>query len=274
MAGPEPGKTLTVLLQPLCSAVRMPPRPSPWSAFCRGDPVNRAGRILDGPRVLANMSLDRWFPTRFSVLAYRLVIQNGILIMGGLSIVIILLTGARCGSRSFSASINVFITFSLSPLGRVRHWWLDRHRTKDWLSKLLINGVGLVLTSFILISMVAFKFFEGGWVTLLITGTLIVLAILLRRHYQKVALQLRRLDELAERAEFHIQQSAAKDTGKAKGKPAFDSTAKTAVLLVSGFNGTGLHTLLAIMRLFGTTFRNFVFLEIGQLDVGTFRVRR
>ncbi len=227
--------------------------------------------FLGGPRVLANMSLDRWFPTRFSVLSDRLVIQNGILIMGVLSLVIMVVTKGSVRLLVVLYSINVFITFSLSQLGMVRHWWLDRGRAPGWLGKLLINGVGLVLTGFILISMVAFKFFEGGWATLLITGTLIVLALLVRRHYRTVALQLRRLDELAERAESYIQQSAAKDSEKAKGKPAFDSQAKTAVLLVSGFNGTGLHTLLAIMRLFGATFRNFVFLEIGQLDVGTFK---
>jgi amino acid transporter len=227
--------------------------------------------FLGGPRVLANMSVDRWFPRRFSVLSERLVIQNGILIMGGLALVIMLFTRGSVRLLVVLYSINVFITFTLSQLGMVRHWWLDRGRAAGWLGKLIVNGVGLVLTSFILVSMVAFKFFEGGWVTLLITATLVVLAVLVRRHYQKVMQQLRRLDELAERAASYIQQSAAKDTERAKGKPAFDPGAKTAVLLVSGFNGTGLHTLLAIMRLFGNTFRNFVFLEIGELDVGTFK---
>jgi amino acid transporter len=274
--GPEPGKTLNAVLFNRATAG--------WNgdaadAFTLVSLLSEAillavaaqAGFLDGPRVLANMSLDRWFPARFSVLSERLVIQNGILIMGGLSMLIILLTGGSVAFLVVLYSINVFITFTLSQLGMVRHWWLDRRRARNWLGKLAINGVGLVLTTFILISMVAFKFFEGGWVTLLITGTLIVLAVLVRRHYQAVGQQLRRLDELAERAESYIQQSAAKDTERAKGKPAFDSRAKTAVLLVSGFNGTGLHTLLAIMRLFGNTFRNFVFLEIGQLDVGTFK---
>jgi amino acid transporter len=226
--------------------------------------------FLDGPRVLANMSLDRWFPTRFSVLSDRLVIQNGILIMGGLSLVIIFLTGGSVRLLVVLYSINVFITFSLSQLGMVRHWWQDRHVTKSWFNKLLVNGVGLVLTAFILISMVTVKFFEGGWVTLLITGTLIVFAVLVKRHYRTIAVQLRRLDELAERAESYVRQSAPKG-GEAGAGPVFDPQAKTAVLLVSGFNGTGLHTLLAIMRLFGGVFRNFIFLEIGTLDVGNFK---
>jgi hypothetical protein len=135
--------------------------------------------------------------------------------------------------------------------------------------KLLISGIGLILTPFILISMVLLKFFEGGWVTLLITGTLIALAVLVRRHYRGVSVQLRRLDELAERAESYVRQSAPK--GEPGVEPAYDPKAKTAVLLVSGFNGTGLHTLLAIMRLFGGVFRNFVFLKVGQLDVGNFK---
>lgn len=39
--------------------------------------------FLDGPRVLANMALDRWFPARFATLSDRFVAHNGILLMGG-----------------------------------------------------------------------------------------------------------------------------------------------------------------------------------------------
>ncbi|OHB65027.1 MAG: amino acid transporter [Planctomycetes bacterium RBG_13_62_9] len=227
--------------------------------------------FLGGPRVLANMSLDRWFPTRFSVLSDRLVIQNGILIMGGLALVVMLFTKGSVRLLVVLYSINVFITFFLSQVGMVRHWWRNRGRAKTWKRKLMVCGVGLVLTAFILTSMIIVKFFEGGWVTLLITGTLIVIAILVKRHYHSVGLQLRRLDELAARAEALIRESVADDAKRAKGKPVLDPNAKTAVLLVSGFNGTGLHTLLAIMRLFGGVFKNFVFLEIGVLDVGNFK---
>ena len=49
-----------------------------------------------------------------------------------------------------------------------------------------------------------------------------------------------------------------------------DRKAKTAVLLVSGFNGMGLHTLFGVIRLFGV-FKNFVFIEVGVLDAGNFK---
>lgn len=274
--GPEPGKTLNAVLFDRATASWNRRAADTFiliSLLSEAILLSVAAQtgFLGGPRVLANMSLDRWLPTRFSVLSDRLVIQNGILIMGGLALVIMLFTRGSVRLLVVLYSINVFITFTLSQLGMVRHWWRDRGRTKGRLGKLLISGVGLVLTTFILISMLIFKFFEGGWITLLITGALIVLAIFIRRHYQNVMLQLRRLDELAERAESYIQQSPAKETGQPKGKPVFDPKSKMAVLLVSGFNGTGLHTLLAIMRLFGSTFKNFIFLEIGQLDVGTFK---
>jgi amino acid transporter len=272
---PEPGKTFNAILFEKVTAAWSEGIARPFiliSLLSEATLLFVAAQtgFLGGPRVLANMSLDRWLPTRFSVLSDRLVIQNGILIMGGLSLVVMIATKGSVRLLVVLYSINVFITFVLSQLGLVRHWWQNRAQTRRWVRKLFVSGIGLILCAFILVSMILLKFFEGGWVTLLITGALIVLAILVKRHYQGVSVQLRRLDELAERAESYVRQSAPKGGEEAAG-PVYDPKAKTAVLLVSGFNGTGLHTLLAIMRLFGGVFRNFVFLEIGQLDVGNFK---
>jgi amino acid transporter len=225
--------------------------------------------FLGGPRVLANMSLDRWFPTRFSVLSDRLIIQNGVFIMGGLSLVIMVLTHGSVRLLVVLYSINVFITFTLSQLGLVRHWWQNRTRIKAWKSKLSVSGFGLILTTFILASMVILKFDEGGWVTLVITGALIVLAMLVKRHYRYVGRQLRQLDEMAVKVEKETLLRAA--SARQRPHPVFDSSAKTAVILVSGFNGSGLHVLSAVTRLFGGVFHNFVFLEVGVLDAGNFK---
>ena len=51
----------------------------------------------------------------------------------------------------------------------------------------------------------------------------------------------------------------------------YDPQDKTAILLVNGFNGLGLHTLFSIIRLFGGTFRNFVFIQVGTVDAGNFK---
>jgi amino acid transporter len=226
--------------------------------------------FLGGPGVLANMSLDRWFPTKFSALSDRLVIQKGIMIMGGLSLVIMILSKGSVKFLVVLYSINVFITFVLSQLGMVRHWWGNRSTVKGWYRKLFINGTGLALSAAILVLMIVFKFFEGGWITLLITGTLVGLAILIKRHYHNVWLLLRRLDNLVTKPEFS-------DAGLLLGaaapvvEPKFDPNGRTAVLLVSGFNGMGLHTLFNVMRLFGGLFKNFIFVQVGVIDVGNFK---
>lgn len=226
--------------------------------------------FLGGPGVLANMAKDRWFPIRFSTLSDRLVVQNGILIMGGLALIIMIFTKGSVRLLVILYSINVFITFVLSQTGMVRHWWNVRVVVKQWFRKLLVNGIGLLLCAFILISMIVMKFHEGGWVTLLITAALVFLAVLTKRHYYGVAKMLRRLNSLVSVAESDLPSVDLAAITAAGGEPKFDPKAKTAVVFVNGFNGMGLHTLFGIIRLFGF-FKNFVFVEVGLVDSGNFK---
>lgn len=222
--------------------------------------------FFGGPRVLANMALDRWLPTRFATLSDRFVIRNGILIMGFFAFFMMLFTKGSVKFLVVLYSINVFITFVLSQLGMVRYWWATRSRVRRWKKKILINGVGLVLTAFILVSVTVLKFNEGGWITLVVTGTLIAFVIVIKRHYNYVEKLIRQLDSLVKAAE----SSGSKIIPKVSPEK-FDSKAKTAVLLVRGFNGLGIHTLQNLIKTFGSAFRNFVFLEIGAIDAGNFQ---
>ncbi|MGC2425329.1 MAG: APC family permease [Nitrospirota bacterium] len=224
--------------------------------------------FLDGPRVLANMALDRWFPTKFATFSDRLVTQKGIFIMGLVAFLMMVITRGSVDFLVVLYSINVFITFSLSQLGMVRHWWLERGKAEHWRKKLFINGLGLSLTSFILVSVVILKFTEGGWITIVITGFLIGMALLIKRHYLNTAKLLSRLDSLVEAAGYSIHEAPAKNGGR---EPVADPNAKTAIILVSGYNGLGLHTFLNVIRQFGGTFKNFVFIEVGIVDAGTFK---
>ncbi len=119
--------------------------------------------------------------------------------------------------------------------------------------------------------MTVIKFNEGGWITLFITGTLIVLAILIKRHYDNTFKLLRKLDDLVMVADSSEPVLPAGAVKGAKQGPKFDARAKTAVVLVNGFNGLGLHTLFGVIRLFGEGFRNFVFVQVGVIDAGTFK---
>jgi amino acid transporter len=227
--------------------------------------------FIGGPRVLANMAVDRWMPTRFATLSDRLVTQNGVLLMGLAALLVIgavaiFAKGGLVNTLIVLYSINVFITFSLSQLGMVRHWWLERTKEPKWRNKIFINGFGFLLTTGILVSLCVVKFFEGGWATLLVTGLLIALAFWVKRHYSRTQKQLQRLNDLVG-AVMADAQSASDKTFVSK----CDPTARTAIFLVNGFNGLGLHTLLAVIRMFPKVYQNFVFLQVGVLDAGTFK---
>jgi amino acid transporter len=221
--------------------------------------------FIDGPRIMANMAIDHWFPKRFAALSDRLVTINGIILMGIGSIILMIISKGSVSLLVVLYSINVFITFSISQVGMVKHWWSIRKQNIPWKRKLAINGIGFLLTSFILVSVIILKFREGGWVTLLITGFLIFLAINIKRHYFKVARKLQKIRVNA----FHeidnilgqsVRENPVSDNLK------FNKNGKTAIILVSGFGGTGLYTFLRILENFKGVYSNFIFIRIGVIN--------
>jgi hypothetical protein len=109
------------------------------------------------------------------------------------------------------------------------------------------------------------KFWEGGWITLLVTGFLMAIAFAVRGHYRGVMHKLARLQELAEQFNRNAQSQPMPKEHQCNTK------AKTAVVFVSGFNGLGVHTLLTVNRIFGGVFSNFVFIQAGIVDAGNFK---
>jgi amino acid transporter len=213
--------------------------------------------FVDGPRVLASMAHDRWLPRRFSNLSGRLVTQDGVLAMGLAAIATLIGTHASVDMLVVLYAINVFITFTLSQLGMTVHWWQARAEEQHWIRKLAINGIGCTFTALILVVTVTLKFYEGGWVTVLMTGGLVLVCYLVHRHYLRVskAVQQLEVDILPE-----VYAAAEKQA------PERDPMAPTAVVLVGGFNGLGLATLVMIPRLFEGQFRNVVFIGVGEID--------
>ena len=224
--------------------------------------------FFGGPRVLANMAVDRWMPTRLATLSDRLVTQNGVLLMGAAAFAVVYLSKAAVDVMVILYSINVFITFSLSQLGMVRHWWLVRGKEPKWRFKIFLNGLGLLLTGGILILLCVAKFDEGGWITLLVTGVLVGISFWVKNHYLHTQKKLHRLNELVAAA---LADDAMMSAPVEKTPPPCDPNARTAVLLVNGFNGLGLHTLLAIVRMFPKVYNNFIFVQVGVLDAGNFK---
>ncbi len=223
--------------------------------------------FLDGPRVISNMAQDNWFPRRFSVLSDRLVTQNGLILMAVSASFILLITGGDVTTLIVLYSINVFVTFSLSQAGMVRHWWQVKTREQSWIPKLLINGLGFLLTMSILFTVVFIKFGEGGWLTILITSSLVYFVMMVRRHYDKAAMMISKLDlkmfRQVEGAMLGYERSQ-------RDAPDFNPETKTACICVQDFNGVGIHTFLKIREDF-EKYKNFIFISVGMVDAGSFK---
>ena len=225
--------------------------------------------FLDGPRVMANMAQDYWLPRRFTLLSDRLVSQNGILLMGFAAFLVIWLSGGSVAFLVVLYSINVFITFSLSQFGMVKHWFQVRKTEKKWFRKLVINGIGLLLTLFILVTVLVIKFFEGGWITVIITGSIVFVAISIKKHYFKIAKEIAKIQR-----EMNTKMADIVSVLKSKNelrntKAEINNSDSTAVILVNGYSGIGVYSLFNLLNSFQGAYKNFVFIQVGIVDCGS-----
>lgn len=215
--------------------------------------------FLGGPGVMSNMAVDNWLPRRFKNLSDRLVIKDGILVIGFAALFMLVYTHASVRLLVVMYSINVFLTFSLSQFGLIKHW-LENH-DQGWILKLLVALVGFGLTASILIITATIKFSEGGWITLLITGGFIGFCVWVHHHYGQTAKALKHLDEIL--TELPLPP-VSPTVHKLPDHP-------TAILMVNGYNGMGIHSFLAIHKSFPGYYKNFVFLTVGVIDTDRFK---
>ncbi|OFX58280.1 MAG: amino acid transporter [Bacteroidetes bacterium GWA2_30_7] len=222
--------------------------------------------FLDGPRVMSNMAHDNWLPRRFMSLSDRLVSQNGIIIMGLASLILLIISKGSVSFLVVLYSINVFITFSLSQLGMVRHWYDVRKHEKKWFRKFLINGIGFILTVFILFTITIIKFGEGGWLTLLITGVLVAFALLIKNHYNNIEKKIisvqRKLNPKMNEIISMLKRNKSKDVNL----ECVNKDEPTAVILTNGYSGIGLYSFFNFISSFHGVYKNIVFVQIGLVN--------
>ncbi|HJQ38515.1 MAG TPA: APC family permease [Thermoanaerobaculia bacterium] len=218
--------------------------------------------FIDGPRVMANMAVDSFFPHRFAALSERLSMQNGVLLMGVAALAMLFYTAGNIHVLIVMYSINVFVTFTLSQLGMWRFWW-PRRGMAGHRYHIFIHGLALLMCAGILTITVFEKFGHGGWVTVVLTTIFVLLCLAVRRHYDSIKSGLRSLDEVL----GSIPTSGVPNT------ESLDRGAPTAVILVSSFSGLGVHTLLSTLRFFPGLYRQFIFVSIAVVDSGHFKGR-
>jgi amino acid transporter len=218
--------------------------------------------FIDGPRVLANMSLDSYFPHWFGNLSERLATHHGILLMGVAALAALAYTGGSIGALVTMYSINVFLTFSLSMIGMLLHYWQVRRSNRLWKRRVVLFGVGTLLCISILTVTVYEKFLLGGWVTVGVTGAIVAVCFATRAYYDRINRKIRSLN-----AALTELPTRAEDLNTNEPDPEHP----TAGVLVGGYSGLGIHTMMNALRFPTNYYKNLVFVSVGVADSGNFK---
>ncbi|PYM86080.1 MAG: amino acid permease [Candidatus Rokuibacteriota bacterium] len=140
------------------------------------------------PRLASLLSQDRYAPRQFAKRGDRLVFSNGIVILGAFAALLVIAFRGDTHALIPLYAVGVFISFTLSQAGMVRHW--HRERGPGWRWRLLINGTGALLTGVVTIVIAVTKFTHGAWIVVLLVPILVLMFQTVNRHYALVADQL------------------------------------------------------------------------------------
>ncbi|MDO8145147.1 MULTISPECIES: APC family permease [unclassified Isoptericola] len=157
-----------------------------------------ANTAFSGFPVLGSiLAKDGYLPRQLHTRGDRMAFSNGIVTLAIAAGVLILAFDAEVTALIQLYIVGVFVSFTLSQLGMLRHWTRalrkepsPRERTRMKWSR-TVNGVGFVLTAAVLVIVLVTKFTHGAWITLVAMGLLFVLMRGIHQHYSRVR------DELA-----------------------------------------------------------------------------
>lgn len=139
------------------------------------------------------LAQDRYLPRQLHTRGDRLAFSNGIVLLAGAAILLVWIYGADSTKLIQLYIVGVFVSFTLSQIGMVRHWnrhlrtEKDQAKRRHMIRSRAINTFGAFFTGMVLIVVLVTKFTHGAWVALL--GMCIFYATMsaIRRHYDRVA---------------------------------------------------------------------------------------
>ncbi len=140
------------------------------------------------PRLSAILAQERYLPRQFANLGDRLVFDSGILALAAVACGLIVVFRGETHRLIPLYAFGVFLAFTLSQAGMVRHW--RREGGQGWQWKAVANGIGAVSTGVVLVVIVATKFLLGAWIVLLLIPAFVLMFHTIRRHYLALAAQL------------------------------------------------------------------------------------
>jgi amino acid transporter len=153
-----------------------------------------ANTAFNGFPVLGSiLARDGYLPRQLHTRGDRLAYSNGILVLTFFAIVLIVAYKAEVTSLIQLYVVGVFVSFTVSQLGMLRHWTrlLKTERKPAERARMIrsriINGVGLTMTGTVLVIVLLSKFIQGAYIAIIAMACLFVLMKLIRRHYESVS---------------------------------------------------------------------------------------
>jgi len=158
--------------------------------FTFGVLVLAANTAFQGfPRLIGMMSQSSHAPRLFQYVGDRLVYSNGVTALAVISGVLLIAFDANVNNLIHLYLLGVFLAFTLSQAGMVRFWLRKHHEGHAWhglLGKVAINLTGAIATAIVLVIILGTKFFEGAWMVTVTIPIIVVLSVMVHRHYRRV----------------------------------------------------------------------------------------
>jgi len=140
------------------------------------------------PRLAAILAEDGYFPRQFSFRGDRLAYSWGIVLLAGIAAALYVGFAGNTTGLIPLYSVGVFVCFTLSQVGMVRHWF--RTHAGGWLWRAGVNGFGAVLTAVVLAIVVYEKFLGGAYLVVILIPTLVAIMLFIHRQYAASAHEL------------------------------------------------------------------------------------
>ena len=164
--------------------------------------VLAANTAFNGFPVLGSiLARDGFMPRALGSRGDRLAYSNGIIVLAGFAIVLIVAFDAQTTRLIQLYIVGVFVSFNLSQLGMIRHWTrhlkteTDPAKRAHMMRSRVINTFGLGMTAVVFVIVLLTKFLAGAWIAILAMCIFFVLMKSIRRHYDNVTRELATDDE-------------------------------------------------------------------------------
>ncbi|WUC00732.1 APC family permease [Nocardia sp. NBC_00565] len=140
------------------------------------------------PVLLSLLAKDHRVAHLFALRSERPVFRYGVAALAILAATVLIVVEAETHRLLPVYAVGVFIGFTISQTGLVRHW--REQRGSGWLRRATLNGFGAILTAVAAVVLFIEKFNEGAWLLLIIVPALIILFARTENYYRSVAEQL------------------------------------------------------------------------------------